>query len=83
MTDEMKLLRALCEALGFEVTANCDYKERKEPESAAMRYNDGRIGHDRVLKSGGFTNKLLIDEEGNYTSALRVPEISYSLTPKG
>ncbi len=83
MTDEMKLLRALCEVLGFKVKVNLDYKRRKEPESSAMRYNNGRPDHERVLIAEGFTSKLLIDEEGNYTSKLKVPEISYSLTRIG
>jgi len=83
MTEEMKLLRALCEALGFEVKVNLDYKERKESQNSAMRYNDGRHDHDRTLKADGPTNKLIIDEEGNYTSVLKVPETSYSLTAIG
>ena len=81
MSEEMKLLRALCEALGFEVKVNCDYKERKEAKGAAMRYNDGHLHHDRVLKAEGHTNKLLIDKDGKYTSVLKKPETSYTVSP--
>jgi len=81
MSEEMKLLYAMCEALGFDVSVNLDYKERKESQNSAMRYNDGRLDHDRTLKAEGATNKLIIDKDGKYTSVLKKPETSYVVSP--
>ena len=82
MTNEMKLLYALCEALGFEVEIILDYKERKESKDSAMRYNQGTPGMDRVLACTGPNQTLHIDENREYTSLLINPIVDYKLTPK-
>ena len=79
MSQEMKLLTALCEALGFEVVTDLDYKERKECQSVAMEINLGQYNGDRVLMSEGQQCKLRIDKNGLYTSLLKSPVVSYSL----
>ena len=73
MTQEMKLLYALCDALGFDVEVNLDYMERKESKESAMQYKQGRVGMDRVLAAS---------ENGDYTSLLVSPVVDYKLTRK-
>ena len=88
MSEEMKLLMALCDALGFAVEVERDRKERKERHSDAMKHNTGPFekGTDRALKCEPVSNhpfdqgKLLIDDEGLYTSYLIDPIRSYKLT---
>ena len=88
MSEEMKLLMAMCDALGFAVEVNRDYKEQKESKSNAMRHNTGAFekGTDRNLvcepESGGpfCQGILLIDDDGLYTSRLIDPILSYKLT---
>jgi len=82
MTQEMKLLHALCEALGFEVETTLDYMERREPAHTAIK--DYNTGHrvDRVLASEGPHNRLTIDTDGSYTSLLISPIVDYKLTKK-
>jgi len=79
MTNEMKLLQALCEALGFEVETTLDYMPRKENKSAAMKYNRGPR-QDRSLAVDGPDRALAIDSDGRYTSLLTTPVIDYKLT---
>jgi len=83
MSDEMKLIKALCDALGFDVVVTTDRKERKETKEAAMQYNKG-FGYstERGLVTDGINNMLDIDEDGMYTSYLINPEISYEVVPK-
>lgn len=81
MSEEMKLITALCEALGFEVEVKRDYDERKVTGTEASRINSviqypDAIG--RALKgAGGVFQK---DDQGLYTSVLIEPIISYKLT---
>ncbi len=85
MSEEMKLLRALCDALGFEVETNLDYKERKEAKENAMKYNRGIPLMDRRLKCSHANSghpMLDIDKNGMYTSILTEPEISYKVSAK-
>jgi len=82
MTEEMKLLTALIDVLGFDVITDLDYQERKETLNSAMRYNDGRVDHNRSLASKGPFSELEIDKDGMYTSVLKQPEISYRVVPK-
>ena len=80
MTNEMKLLHALCEALGFEVETTLDYMPRKEGKSSAMKHI--RVmgpPTDRVLSSTGPFGKLDIDQDGEYTSLLISPVVDYKL----
>lgn len=80
MTNEMKLLQALCKALGFHVETIIDRQERKENKIEAMRYNRAYIKLDRRLQTTGPMGALDIDENGLYTSYLINPVISYKLT---
>ncbi|GAG24976.1 unnamed protein product, partial [marine sediment metagenome] len=41
MTNEMKLLTALCDALGFEVEIERDYDDRKVDYAQAMQHQSG------------------------------------------
>jgi len=81
MTNEMKLLQALCEALGFEVETTLDYQERKESKEAAMKINTLPVGGnpERVLATIGNGVMLDIDEGEIYTSLLINPIVDYKL----
>lgn len=81
MSEEMKLIRTLCDALGFDVVTTTDRKERKETKEAAMQYNTGYRA-ERGLVTAGASMLLDIDEDGMYTSYLIKPELSYEVTPK-
>ena len=78
MTEEMKLITALCEALGFSVEVKRDYNERVE--KSCDHYNsfvDYPHTRGRHLKASG--GMLDIDKDGNYTSKLIKPILSYKL----
>jgi len=90
MTNEMKLLTALCEALGFEVVIKRDYQETKVPRKMAqdmIRHNQFFLdpGHLHLVRfktkveTKSLMNTYVIDEDGNYTSMLVEPVISYEL----
>jgi hypothetical protein len=83
MSDEMKLLYAMCKGLGLEVKVTLDYEERKETYESAMIYNTGYPGASRKLKADPNTNELCIDDDGKYTSVLIKPIASYTCVPKG
>ena len=78
MTDEMKLLKALCEALGFLVYVDADYQEIREPNYI---YQDNLSKVNRVLKTD-LNGKWIRDEEGSYTSTLIDPITTYKLIKK-
>ena len=82
MSEEMKLIESLCEALGFKVIKDIDRGERKETQENAMSYNRG-YGYitERGLVTSGVDNMLDIDEDGMYTSYLINPIISYKVVP--
>jgi len=82
MTNEIKLLLALCKALGFEVETTLDYQERKENMQVAMKYNSAwppQRTDRRILASSGPHNQLDIDKDGLYTSLLIDPVVDYKL----
>lgn len=79
MSNEMKLLTALCDALGFDVVVDIDYQPRKESQTSAMIHNQSHTKTDRMLKGG---QMLDIDEDGMYTSILRIPIVNYRVVPK-
>ena len=85
MTDEMKLLMALCDALGFGVEVTMDREPRKETKEMAMCHNTG-IGWPhtdrRLVCEDHHSGRLLIDKDGLYTSELRDPIVSYKLHKK-
>ena len=80
MSDEMKLLEALCEALGFEIKITVDYDERVESPASAEQYFGLRLNLDRCLASE--RGEYVIDEDGNYISRFVSPIVSYKLIPK-
>jgi hypothetical protein len=85
MTNEMKLLYALCEALGFEVETTLDHAPRKESKAEAMVINQGTevySGSPRALATQGAAGMLLIDEDGLYTSLLVEPIVDFRLHRK-
>jgi len=82
-TNEMKLLMALCDALGFEVEETLDYQEREEaPEN--IKYFNPNIdypmarGRSLVAKNGEFERS----EHGGYRSRLTSPIIDYKIFGK-
>ena len=84
MNDEMKLLCALCEALGFEVNVDLDYNESKISGDHAQKagYFEMRRDIPWKLKSSKNMGLSDIDEDGMYTSVLKEPITSYTLTKK-
>lgn len=83
MSDEMKLLMALCDALGFDVETKYDYKERRISKTHAMQINRGyNVSPKLSLQTNGRHNMLDIDDDGMYLARLEKPIISYSLTNK-
>lgn len=79
MSQEMKLLEALCDALGFDVEKTIDRQERKETEYDARKYNRGfGSSTDRALRTKQ-GQMLDIDSDGMYTSYLINPIVSYKL----
>lgn len=82
MTNETKLLMALCEALGFEVEVDLDYMPRKESRDVVLQWIGGyNVDHfkDRRLTVSGPDGSYVIDEDGLYTSLLIDPIVSYRL----
>ena len=79
MTDEMKLLRALCDALGFEVKTDADFMPMQVDIGEMRKHSGGRIENRQIESKGG---KWVIDDEGLYTSVLSEPLISYRLKRK-
>ncbi len=78
MSNEINLITALCEALGFEVEQSLDYKDRK--------IDIPQINMDVILsmtKNGVSINSTNgeydIDKDGLYTISSINPEITYKL----
>ena len=82
MTEEMKLLYALCDALGFEVNVDIDRCERGEPAHRLQSFQRIRgVSNPRSLNVDG-SGAYERDSDGNYRSRLKVPETSYRLERK-
>ena len=80
MTNEMKLLTTLCEALGFKVLTILDYDLREEsPESAAPYFNTPRIPAYPRRQLLAVNGKYVRDADDYYTSQLVTPEVSFEL----
>ena len=77
MSDEMKLLQALCDALGFLVHVETDYKETREPHFIHPEHQS--LGK-RKFKS--HCAQFIRDEEGGYISMLIDPIVTYKLIKK-
>ncbi len=75
----MKLITALCEALGFEVEQNLDYKRMKT--SFVIEHSGVRHQFRRMVTES-LSTKLLIDVNGQYETELIKPETTYKLIPK-
>ena len=79
MSEEMKLLMALCDALGFEVVGHVDDKRRKEKHPPPkVLYMDSFPPRVVMTTNGAYER----DEDGMYTSRLLEPETSYTVTKK-
>lgn len=87
MSNEMKLLRALCEALGFEVVTNVDYQESEMTDSTFSSYS--WVGIYGWLRTSGrdFKNDGMggyaRNENGNRITVLKEPVVTYELKKKG
>ena len=92
MTNELKLIEALCEALGFNVISVKDYQERKITinEARSRGYFGGDIvfynpqdgiapNTTRARKLKTFNNAFDIDDNCLYTEQLIEPVVSYEL----
>ena len=75
MSDEMKLLQALCEALGFLVEVETDYQEYSISENESINNKFRMI----KLDSDG---RYMTDENGSYITKLKHPAIAYKLIKK-
>lgn len=90
MTNEMKLLMAMCDAMGFEVeTTNSHSRKITRDEARAIGYFSAKpFGYtadkwlvtDEAMES---QPRYLIDSDGMYTEAWVKPIVDYKLTKKG
>jgi hypothetical protein len=80
MSNEMKLLTALTEALGFDIEVERDYQEL-DTEVSPM---DARcfMPPSREYVGDGCGQTLLIKKNKKYTTRLKSPIISYKVTKK-
>ncbi len=81
MSNEMKLITALCEALGFEVEQSLDYR-RSTVKAAANTFSEmsqaiGFSGYRFIEPFEEFTNK-----KEKHGTELIDPVITYKLIPK-
>ena len=84
MTNEMKLLTALCDALGFDVEENKDYKSHEIPEKEGhhqIRYPFHQDCSKWELETGS-DNEFKRGEKYSYFIKLKEPIIDYKLTKK-
>lgn len=79
MTQEMKLLTALTEALGFDIETTRDYQERLTLISPADVPYMGQGGRRYVAAEGGM---LVKNEKGEYKTVLISPIVEYKLTKR-
>ena len=74
MSDEMKLLQALCEALGFLVNVETDYQDR-------YLCADEFLSSDRFLKINS-DGRYVRNEEDLPLTKLKDPIVTYKLIKK-
>ncbi len=79
MSEELKLITALCEAMGFDVERTEDYKVEKTDSLIIPFFNTYQ---KRRLVTKKLSTKYKIDNDGMYESELIKPEISYKLIPR-
>ena len=83
MTQEMKLLMALTEALGFEIDTTLDYDEQKESEFGKDGVMNGYINHPRCMKyNDKHGTGRVMDMDGMYKSMLKAPIVDYKVRDK-
>jgi len=81
MNNTEKLLRAFIEAQGYEIETLLDYEERDMTEVEAMAHNKGfgcATGYRLLTETN--SQKLLIDDNGNYKGVLIEPIVDYKVT---
>lgn len=80
MTNEMKLIMALCDALGFDVEETPHYNYRLVLKEEADLFADtGYIDDRRLTMVDG---RFLVNNKGMYQSELIKPEITYKLVKR-
>lgn len=76
MSEEMKLIEALCKALGFKVEREIDSDIRRIPVGAA------ELGRSRIIMAKpGFPLMKDVDENGMCKTMLVNPIVSYKVVP--
>lgn len=81
MTDEMKLLTALCEALGFDVERVVNVVEKEVSEVLGdCIINTSKLVDQKTIKGALNVDNLSIDTRGAYT---RTPDNGYILVTTG
>ncbi len=84
MSDELKLLYAMCSAMGLEVTRTLNYDEREEIEwnrkyfSLITDYPYAK-GRQLVTDTGGAFKR---SENNGYYSRLDTPEVTFTVAPR-
>lgn len=82
MTDEMKLLMAMCDALGFDVVVKSDRKRQPESTETVQSLHSLRrltVAHGRYLVSKR-SGVLARDDNGNHISELIEPIKTYTVS---
>lgn len=57
MTDEMKLLMALCDALGFEVSCKCYHKGSEVNDSYVIEFDPSEYPHGPIVEREYFVQR--------------------------
>lgn len=78
MSEEMKLLMAMCEAMGLKVERDVDYQETPVSrfDGHQIIHSPQRGSYTLVSQNGGWVR----NDEGGYIRRLINPEISYKVT---
>jgi len=74
-SDEMKLLMAMCDAMGFKVEENLDYKEEGFSEED---YKLWGFNTNSILRDQG--REFVVSGNGEYVTRLIYPIKSYKVT---
>ena len=82
MSNEMKLIEALCEALGFQVNVHLDYKEQTVSETEGHMIIHAKEPHPlAAFTLVGVQGSAEYERgaKGSYVKRLIKPEISYTV----
>ncbi len=82
MSDEMKLLMAMCEATGLKVSIKLDYEAELVKWSPAFPIKNYSNPYRRLATKPG-SNEYDINSDGLYTSLLVEPVKSYKVEKVG